>query len=114
MAKRGNNNDLSFRGRVRALAFGTAYGDALGATVEKLSATEIRERFGRITSLDAAWHRINDSAEARKSRIRGGGIVTDDTLMTLCLMTVYRDEQRHLDAWDIAVGMVRQIAWVPR
>jgi ADP-ribosylglycohydrolase len=43
---------LSLKGRVRALLFGVAYGDAIGAPVEKLSAAEIRQRYGRVTSLD--------------------------------------------------------------
>jgi len=104
----------SFRGRVRALLHGVALGDALGAPVEKLSAAEIRERYGRVTSLDAKWHRADLPESARNYRVRGGGIVTDDTLMTLCLMEVYGEAGRHLDAWDMADGMVRQIAWTPR
>lgn len=104
----------SLRGRVRALLHGVALGDALGAPVEKLSAGEIRERYGRVTSLDTPWHKMDLPEQARNGRIRGGGIVTDDTLMTLCLMDVYGDVRRHLDAWDMAEGMVRQIAWTPR
>lgn len=105
---------LSLKGRVRALLFGVAYGDALGAPVEKLSAAEIRERYGRVTSLDTEWHRMSQSESARNGRVRGSGIVTDDTLMTLCLMSIYGDVKRHVDAWDMASGMVREIAWTPR
>ncbi|WP_114836065.1 ADP-ribosylglycohydrolase family protein (plasmid) [Agrobacterium tumefaciens] len=104
----------SLKGRVRAILFGVAYGDALGATVEKLSAGDIRERYGRVTSLDTEWHRMSQSETARNGRVRGGGIVTDDTLMTLCLMSIYGDVKRHIDAWDMASGMVREIAWTPR
>ena len=39
---------LSLNGRIRAMMFGVAYGDAIGATVEKLSAAEISERYGRV------------------------------------------------------------------
>ena len=46
--------------------------------------------------------------------MRGNGIVTDDTLMTLALMNIYGEVTRHLDAWDMAEGMVREIAWTPR
>ncbi len=105
---------LSLKGRVRALLFGVAYGDALGAPVEKLSAAEIRERYGRVASLDTEWHRMSQSETARNGRVRGGGIVTDDTLMTLSLMSIYGDVKRHIDAWDMASGMVREIAWTPR
>ena len=93
---------------------GIALGDALGAPVEKLSAAEIRTRYGRVTSLAARWHKMDLPPEARNHRIRGNGIVTDDTLMTLALMDVYAEAGRHLDAWDMADGMVRQIAWTPR
>lgn len=107
-------NGLSLRGRVRALVHGVAFGDAMGAPVEKLSARDIRERYGRVTSLDTQWHKMSLPPEARNGRVRGGGIVTDDTLMTLALMDVYGDVGRHLDAWDMAGGMVRRIAWTPR
>jgi len=93
---------------------GIALGDALGAPVEKLSAAEIRARYGRVTSLDARWHKMDLPPEARNHRVRGNGIVTDDTLMTLALMDVYAETGRHLDAWDMADGMVKQIAWTPR
>ena len=104
----------SLRGHVRAMLHGIALGDALGAPVEKLSAAEIRARYGRVTSLDARWHKMDLPAEQRNHRIRGNGIVTDDTLMTLALMDIYAETRRHLDAWDMADAMVRQIAWTPR
>jgi ADP-ribosylglycohydrolase len=105
---------LSLKGRIRALLFGVAYGDAIGAPVEKLSAAEIRDRYGKVTSLNTEWHRMSQSEAARNGRVRGSGIVTDDTLMTLCLMAVYGNVERHVDAWDMASGMVREIAWTPR
>ncbi|MDA0990986.1 MAG: ADP-ribosylglycohydrolase family protein, partial [Verrucomicrobia bacterium] len=40
-------------------------------------------------------------------------IVTDDTLMTLCLIDIYAEVGRHVDAWDMAGPMVRRIAWEP-
>jgi ADP-ribosylglycohydrolase len=104
----------SFKSRVRAMLHGVALGDALGAPVEKLSAREIADRYGRVSTLDIEWHKMGLDSTARNGRVRGGGIVTDDTLMTLCLMDVYAETKRHLDAWDMADGMVRQIAWIPR
>lgn len=109
-----DDEGLSLRGRVRAMLYGVALGDALGAPVEKLSAGEIRARYGRVTSLDTVWHRMSGPEAARGGRVRGNGIVTDDTLMTLALMNIYAAEKRHLDAWDMAAGMVREIAWTPR
>ncbi len=105
---------LSLKGRVRALIHGVALGDAMGAPVEKLPAADIVARYGRVASLDTQWHKMSLDATARNGRVRGNGIVTDDTLMTLCLMDIYADVGRHLDAWDMADGMVRQIAWIPR
>jgi len=92
---------------------GVALGDALGAPVEKLSATEIAATYGRVTSLDTRWHRAGEDPAARNYRIRGNGIVTDDTLMTLALMDVYTTVGGHLDAWDMAGAFVRRIAWEP-
>lgn len=109
-----DDEDRSLRGRIRAMLHGVALGDALGAPVEKLSAGDIRARYGRVTSLETSWHKADLPEAARNGRIRGNGIVTDDTLMTLCLMEVYGGVHRHLDAWDMANGMVRQIAWTPR
>lgn len=105
---------LSLQGRIRAVLYGVAYGDAIGAPVEKLSAEQIRQRYGRVTNLNTEWHRMSESGIARNWRVRGSGIVTDDTLMTLCLMNIYNDVRRHIDAWDMADGMVREIAWTPR
>lgn len=104
----------SLQSRIRAMLHGIALGDALGAPVEKLSAAEIRARYGRVTSLMTRWHKMELPAEQRNHRVRGDGIVTDDTLMTLALMSVYQETRRHLDAWDMADAMVRQIAWTPR
>lgn len=104
----------NFRGRVRAMIYGVALGDALGAPVEKLSAADIRSRYGRVDSVMTRWHKMDLAPEQRNGRVRGDGIVTDDTLMTLALCSVYAETGRHLDAWDMADGMVRQIAWEPR
>ncbi len=109
-----NNKNPSFAGRVHGMLHGVALGDAMGAPVEKLSAAEIRERYGRVETLNTAWHRDTQSETMRKGRKRGNGIVTDDTFMTLALMQIYNDTNRHLDAWDMADGMVRQIAWRQR
>lgn len=104
----------TLRSRVRAMIHGIAMGDALGAPVEKLSAAQIRERYGRVDRLTLDWHKNTLDESARNGRVRGHGIVTDDTLMTLALMDVYAQTGRHLDAWDMADAMVRQIAWTPR
>jgi len=109
-----DTNDVTFRGRVRATLYGIAYGDAIGGPVEKLSAQEITEKYGRVTSINNRWHRLDEDEISRNGRTRGYGIITDDTLMTICLMEVYSEVNRHIDAWDMAGPFVRKIAWEPR
>jgi len=47
------SSSATLHGRIRALVYGTAYGDALGAPVGGLSPpAAIRERYGRVTSID--------------------------------------------------------------
>ncbi|MHB9591064.1 ADP-ribosylglycohydrolase family protein [Enterobacter mori] len=107
-------DNLSFSSRVLGMLYGVAFGDALGGPVEKLSARQIQEKYGKVTSINQRWHRMDESSSRRNNRIRGNGIITDDTLMTLCLMEVYDELGRHIDAWDMAGPFVRKIAWEPR
>ena len=102
---------ISFQERVRGVVFGTAYGDALGATVEKLSYQEKKKRYSRVESINTEWYKATWPAEKRLHRMRGYGIITDDTLMTLALMKVYTSQQRHLDAYDLADEFVKEIAF---
>ena len=62
----------SLQGRIRGMLHGVAFGDAMGATIEKLSAAEIRQRYGRVTSLDVDWHRKDAPEAARGGRINSG------------------------------------------
>lgn len=107
-------DNLSFSSRVLGMLYGVAFGDALGGPVEKLSARQIQEKYGKVTSINQRWHRMDEPSSRRNNRIRGNGIITDDTLMTLCLMEVYDELGRHIDAWDMAGPFVRKIAWEPR
>ncbi|WP_416306793.1 ADP-ribosylglycohydrolase family protein [Neptunicella sp. SCSIO 80796] len=102
---------LSFLDRVKGVLYGTAFGDAIGATIEKLSYPQIVEKYGRVESLSMPWHKADWPASMRNHRQRGYGIVTDDTLMTIALMNIYNHAKEHLDAWDMADGMVKEIAF---
>ena len=102
---------MDFNKRVRGVLFGTAFGDAFGATVERLSYEEIKEKYGRVETILLPWHKGDWDPILRNHRQRGYGIVTDDTLMTIALMNIYNNEKRHLDAWDMADGMVKEIAF---
>jgi ADP-ribosylglycohydrolase len=48
---------------------------------------------------------------------KGDGRITDDTLMTLALVEVYRQLRRHLDAYDVAESLVpllmTTVRWLP-
>lgn len=107
-------SNISFRERVKGVVIGTAYGDALGATIEKLSYDEIKTRYGRVESLNTEWWKADWTLEERLNKTRGHGIVTDDTLMTLALMNVYNNLQRHIDSYDMADEFVKEIAFRKR
>ena len=104
-----------FESSVRGVLYGTAYGDALGAPVEHLSRQEILERYGHeVETVLTPWYKKDEPAFRRLGRIRGYGIIIDDTLMTIALTHVYNQAQRHLDAFDMADGMIREIAYRER
>ncbi|MBH5318354.1 ADP-ribosylglycohydrolase family protein [Paenibacillus sp. GSMTC-2017] len=105
---------IVFADRVRGVLFGTAFGDAMGAVVEKMTYDQIKEQYDRIETTKTKWWKADWPETARIGRIRGQGIVTDDTLMTLALMNVYCTERRHLDAYDMANEFVKEIAFRPR
>ncbi|WP_270168700.1 ADP-ribosylglycohydrolase family protein [Paenibacillus sp. SYP-B4298] len=105
---------ISFADRVRGVIFGTAYGDAMGAVVEKMTHARIKEQYGRVETVRTRWWKADWPEALRLGRMRGEGIVTDDTLMTLALMNVYCTERRHLDAYDMANEFVKEIAFRPR
>lgn len=104
---------ITFQERVRGVVLATAYGDAIGAPIEKLSYDEIKAKYGRVTKLDTKWYKADYAPEQRLNRMRGSGIVTDDTLMTLALMRVYGAKRRHLDAYDMGEEFVKEIAFRP-
>ncbi|RJX39087.1 ADP-ribosylglycohydrolase family protein [Paenibacillus pinisoli] len=101
----------SFRDRVRGVVASTALGDAMGAPIEKLTYEGIKSQYGRVESIMTRWHKMDLPADVRLGRVRGDGIVTDDTLMTVALMNVYNTEGRHLDAYDMGNEFVKEIAF---
>lgn len=105
---------VTFADRVKGVVFGTAYGDAMGAVVEKMTFNEIHEKYGRVETTMTKWWKADWSEDKRLGRMRGEGIVTDDTLMTLALMNVYGIERRHLDAYDLANEFVKEISFRPK
>jgi len=105
---------ISFTDRVKGVIYGTAFGDAMGAVVEKMTYSQIKEKYGRVETTRTKWWKADWPETTRLGRMRGQGIVTDDTLMTLALMNVYCTERRHLDAYDMANEFVKEIGFRPR
>lgn len=104
-----------FDDKVVGCVYGTAFGDALGAPVERMSHQEILDFYGGpVTTVKTKWFKADWNPVDRLNRMRGYGIITDDTLMTLSLMRVYEAEKRHLDAFDMANEFVKEIAFRPR
>ena len=101
----------TFQDRVRGVVAGVALGDAMGATVEKMTFAQIREQYGKVESIMTRWYKADWDEEARLGRMRGNGIITDDTLMTLALTRVYETKRRHLDAYDMSDEFVKEIAF---
>lgn len=85
------------RDRARAAFLGLALGDALGATVEFMTASEIRARHGVHREIvGGGWLHLRP------------GSVTDDTEMSLCLA-------RAVDAaggWDLRAAADGLVAWL--
>ncbi|QUG40698.1 ADP-ribosylglycohydrolase family protein [Psychrobacillus sp. INOP01] len=102
---------VSFQDRVKGVLLSTALGDAMGATIEKLSYQEIKEQYGRVESLETKWYKADIPEEKRLGRMRGSGIITDDTLMTNALIQVYLTKKRHLDAYDMGDEFIKEIAY---
>lgn len=100
---------MTFRDKIMGMFIGVVYGDAIGATIEKLTYSQIKEKYGRVETYKMDWHKANWAPKDRRFRVRGNGIFTDDTLMTLALMEVYNIEKRHLDSYDMAKEFVNQI-----
>lgn len=88
---------LDVRSRARGAFLGLALGDALGATVEFMTAAEIRARYGvHREVVGGGWLHL------RKGR------VTDDTEMSLCI-------GQAIDAaggWDLRRIADRLVAWM--
>jgi ADP-ribosylglycohydrolase len=94
---------------------GAAVGDALGSATEGWSPEQILKRYGGpVTGIVAPYV---DAGRGPTRYQKGDGRITDDTLMTLALVEVYRQLRRHLDAYDIAETLVpllmTTVRWLP-
>lgn len=106
------------RDRTEAVLAGSAIGDALGGAAEGFTPEKIQERYnGRITGIVPPYYPNWQTARPVSPYHKGDGHITDDTLMTQALISVYADRRRHLTAFDIADGLVpllqSEVRWVP-
>jgi ADP-ribosylglycohydrolase len=94
---------------------GAAIGDALGSATEGWSHEQILKRYGGpVTGIVAPYV---DAGRGPTRYQKGDGRITDDTLMTLALVEVYRQRRRHLTAYDVAETLVpmlmHTVRWLP-
>lgn len=97
---------------------GAAIGDALGGATEGWRPDQIRSRYGGwVTDIVPPYFLDPRDAPANSPYRKGMGRVTDDTLMVLALVDVYRQRRQHLSAYDIAEVMVPALMterrWIP-
>lgn len=102
------------KNRIANCLYGVFYGDAIGAPVEKLSYQEIHKRYGRVESFDIEYHKNSLKVAHVPRKKRGGGIFTDDSLMTLCLIDVYDEVRAHLDVFNMNDQFVKNVCFKPR
>jgi len=100
---------------VAGVLAGAAVGDALGGATEGWTPEQIEERHGgRVTGIVGPFYPDWRTARPIAPYHKGDGHVTDDTLMTHALIEVYAERRRHLDAFDIATGLVPIMIGSPR
>ena len=104
--------------RVAAVLAGAAVGDALGGATEGWTPEQIEERHGgRVEGIVGPFLPDWRTARPIAPYHKGDGHITDDTLMTHALIEVYAERRRHLDAYDMASGLVPLMMgerrWIP-
>lgn len=102
------------KNKIANCLYGVFYGDAIGAPVEKLSYQQIYEKYGRVESFDIEYHKNSLKVVHVPRKKRGGGIFTDDSLMTLCLIDVYDEVRKHLDVFNMNEQFVKNVCFKPR
>ncbi len=104
-----------FERKTRGVIYGTAFGDALGAPVERLTHQQILDLYGGpVITVNTKWWKADMNIVDRIDRMRGYGIITDDTLMTMSLINVYQNKRNHIDAYDMGDEFVKEIGYRPR
>lgn len=91
---------IDIRDRARAAFYGLALGDALGMPTQSLSREQIKQRYGRITTLTAA------DADQPIAPNMPAGSVTDDTEQAVLVAELLVAGGGHIDPSDLAQTLI--------
>lgn len=107
----------SLRDRVRGYYRAIATGDAIAGATETFSPEQILDHYGAPVDGIVSVMPPTTPRARLSPNVKGGGRITDDTLLTLVLAEIYQEKRRHLDAFDMAESFVSKIAdevrWIP-
>ena len=109
---------MTLRDKTLGCLVGAAVGDALGGPTEGWTPEQIWERWGGwVDGIVPPFYENWQTARPIAPYHKGDGHVTDDTLMTRLLMSVYAEKEEHLDAYDVAERLVPRMisdeVWIP-
>ncbi len=100
----------NFGEKLAGALYGGAIGDGMGAPVEGDPGDSVRARFTN-------WDFTRFIPAQIPGAAKGGGRITDDTLMSEALMRAYNNARDHLDAYGfrdfVIPEMIRTVVWLP-
>jgi ADP-ribosylglycohydrolase len=97
---------------------GAAVGDALGGATERHESADIFAHYGGwVTGIVESITRARGEVRPFAPFHKGDGHVTDDTLMTRALVSVYERKRDHLTAYDVEELLLPELmdvkVWIP-
>lgn len=96
--------------KVHGVIAGAAVGDALGGTTEGYSPEKIQERYGGfVEGIEGPFYSDYENARPISPFHKGDGHITDDTMMTESLISVYEKVRDHLDAFTFAKYIIPEL-----
>ncbi len=99
-----------FEAKVHGAIAGAAVGDALGGTTEGFSPKQIQDRYGGfVEGIEGPFYPDYENARPISPFHKGDGHITDDTLMTESLISIYDQVRDHLDAFSFAKLIIPEL-----
>ncbi len=97
---------------------GAAVGDSIGGSTETYTPEQIQARYGGfVTGIVPPFNLDWQTARPVSPFHKGDGHITDDTLMTEALISIYSKVRGHLDAYSFAENIVPHLIeierWIP-